>query len=156
VTLEELRERMREAAYTLQRLPMPKNGMPASFKVTWPDVAYEWLAYGWYPTRAPRIVPSAREISRLDECLNWLHLLTRDQRMILWARANKGWTWRKIEALDELERDGHGRTEQRLRTILGDGEARILAELNGTPRRLVVTAEQVFGDIGGDRSRAAV
>ena len=145
MTLAELRERMQEAAYTLRRLPMPKRGLPHQFKVAWPDVAYEWLAYGWTPARAPRIVPNAREITRLDECLSWLHLLTRDQRMILWARANR-WTWRKVEALDELERNGHGRTEQRLRTILGDGEARILAELNGTPRRLVVTAEQVFGD----------
>jgi len=98
------------------------------------------MAFGWALARAPRTVPSASEISRLDEVLGWLHLLTRDQRMVLWARAN-GWTWRKIEALDEMERDGHGRTEGRLRTILGDGEARILSHLNGTPRRMVLSLD---------------
>lgn len=148
-SLDELRQRCREAAYTLRRLPMPKNGLPADFKVSWPDIAYEWLAYGWNPMRAPRIPPSPREISRLDEVLGWLHWLTREQRVILWARA-RGWTWRQIEALDEMEQDGHGRRERCLRAILGDAEARILAELNGTPRRLVVTK---FSDTrGGDTS----
>lgn len=143
MTRDELRQRMREAAYTLKRLPMPKSGLPASFRVAWPDVAYEWLAYGWTPARAPRTKPSPSEISRLDEMLNLLHLLTRDQRMILWARA-MGWTWQKIEALDEMERDGHGRTEGWLRTILGDAEARILSDLNGTQRRMVLSPD---GDI---------
>jgi hypothetical protein len=140
-SLDELRERMREAAYTLRRLPMPRHGQPADFRVHWPDVAYDWLAYGWVPARAPRIPPSPIEISRLDEVLGWMHWLTRDQRLVVWARAT-GWTWRRIEALDELERNGRGRTERRLRSVLGDGEARILAQLNGTPRRMVVK----FGD----------
>lgn len=143
VTLDELRERMQEAAYTLRRLPMPSRGLPTQFKTTWPDTAYEWLAYGWTPTRAPRMPPTPQEVTKLDECLTLLHLLTRDQRMILWARANK-WTWRKIEALDEMERNGHGRTEQWLRKILGDAEARILSEVNGTPRRMILTPEQVI------------
>jgi hypothetical protein len=140
MTIDELRDRMREAAYTLRRLPLPKHGLPASFKVTWPDVAYEWLAYGWNPARAPRIPPTPLEIDRLDEALNWMHALTREQRMIVFARA-MGWTWRKLEALDELERNGRGRTERHLRNILGDAEARILAELNGTPRRATGLAE---------------
>ena len=137
---DELRQRCREAAYTLRRLPMPRNGLPACFKTSWPDVAYEWLAYGWTPARAPRIPPSPHEISRLDEVLGWLHWLTRQQRVILWARA-RGWTWRQVEAIDEMERDGRGRNEYRLRCILGDAEARILAELNGTPRRMRIDAE---------------
>jgi hypothetical protein len=139
VTLEELRRRFREAAYTLRRLPMPKRGLPAQFRVYWPDIAHEWLDYGWNPMRAPRFAPSPQEISRLDEALAWLHCLTRDQRVVLWARAT-GWTWRQIEAIDELEHHGRGRAEKRLRSILGDAEARILAELNGTPRRMVIAA----------------
>lgn len=138
--LDELRGRLREAAYTLRRLPMPKHGLPAGFRTHWPDVAYDWLAYGWTPARAPRIPPSPAEISRLDECLGWISAwLTREQRLILWSRAN-GWTWRKLEMLDELERNGHGRTERRLRSLLGDAEARILAELNGTPHRMRIDA----------------
>ena len=138
----ELRQRFREAAYTLRRLPMPRHGLPASFKVSWPDIAYEWLAYGWTPARAPRIPPSPGEIDRLDEVLGWMHLLDRQQRVILWARST-GWTWKQVCAMDEYERDGHGRNEQRLRCILGDAEARILAELNGTPRRMVVKLSEL-------------
>jgi uncharacterized protein DUF6362 len=146
---DELRQRFREAAYTLRRLPMPRHGLPANFRTHWPDIAYEWLAYGWTPARAPRIPPSPQEISRLDEVLGWcLRWLSREQRVICWARAT-GWTWRQCEAMDELERDGHGRQAHRLRVILGDGEARILAELNGTPRRMRIDARghrKVAGD----------
>lgn len=136
--LPEIRQRLAEAATTIRRLPMPKGGRPASFQVSWPDVAYDWLAYGWYPSRTPRIPPTPLEISRLDEALGWLHLLTRDQRLILWARANN-WGWRKLEQLDELERDGRGRREGQLRNIMHDAEARILAHLNGTPQRAILT-----------------
>lgn len=135
--MPEIRQRFEEAAYTIRRMPIPKNGRPADFSVSWPDVVYDWLAYGWVAARAPRIPPRPEEIDRLDEVLAWLHLLTRDQRVILWARANR-WSWRKIEALDELERNGHGRTERWLRSLAGDGEARILSHLNGTPGRMVL------------------
>lgn len=141
MNLDELRQRMREAAHVLRRLPMPQRGLPSGFHVAWPDVVQDfWGAYGWSPTRAPRTIPLPSEISRLDEVLRWLHLLTRDQRLVLWARA-QGWTWRRIEELDDMERDGHGRSERWLRTILGDAEARILAEINGTPRRMVLPLE---------------
>jgi hypothetical protein len=39
-----------------------------------------------------------------------------------------------------MERDGHGRQGPRLKCILDDAEARILAELNGTPRRMRIDA----------------
>jgi hypothetical protein len=139
VERDELRQRFQEAAYTLRRLPMPRHGLPAAFQANWPDIAYTWLSYP-APTRAPRIPPNPREISRLDEALGWLHWLSREQQLILWARA-RGWTWRQVEAIDEMERDGHGRQEPRLRCILGDAEARILAELNGTPHRMRIDAE---------------
>ena len=116
--------------------------MPHDFQVSWPDVAYDWLAYGWVPARLGRIVPTAVEISRMDEALQWLHLLTRDQRLVCWARANH-WSWRRLEALDEVERSGKGRTERTLRSIMHDGHARILAFLNGTPPRAVLTADML-------------
>ena len=118
-------------------MPMPQRGKPLQLEAHWPDIVRDWLSYGWSLASAPRFPPTAAEIDRLDEVLGWLHWLTRDQRLILWARANK-WTWRKIEQLDELERNGHGRQERWLRQIAGDGEARILSRLNGTPGRLVL------------------
>jgi hypothetical protein len=140
VNRDELRQRFQEAAYTLRRLPMPRHGLPAGFRVTWPDIAFEWLSYS-SPSRAPRIPPTPHEITRLDEVLGWISAwLTREQRQIIWARG-RGWTWRQIEALDEMERDGRGRQGPRLRCILGDAEARILAELNGTPHRMRIDAK---------------
>jgi hypothetical protein len=141
-TIPEIRLRFEEAAHTLRRLPLPRDGRPHDWRVSWPDVVYDWLAYGWLPARAQGIRPTPVEITRMDEVLQWLHWLTRDQRMILWARANH-WAWRKLEALDELERNGRGRTERQLRNILGDAEARIVAQLNGTPGRMVLDPEQL-------------
>lgn len=142
MNLDELRLRFREAGYVLRRLPVPHRGLPSGFRTNWPDIVRDfWSAYGWSEARAPKTIPTPAEISRLDEMLGLLHLLTRDQRVVLWARLAMGWTWRRIEELDDMERDGHGRSERWLRTILGDAEARILAEINGTPRRMVVPLE---------------
>ena len=141
-TTEDIRQRLQEAAWVLKRMPMPKGGRPAGLRTAWPDVVQEWTAYGWSLARSPRAVPTPDEITRLDEALAWLWLLTPDQRMILWARANR-WTWRKVADLDEVQRSGHGRTERWLRQIAGDGEARILAHLNGTPPRLRIAADAV-------------
>ena len=138
---EEVRHRFAEAAATIRRLPLPKNSRPAHFKTAWPDVCYDWLAYGWMPTRSPRIPPTPYEITRMDEVLDWLHLLTRDQRLILWARANH-WSWPKIMMLDDMEQNGKGRGQRQLRNIADDGEARVLSHLNGTPRRMVLETER--------------
>jgi hypothetical protein len=73
--------------------------------------------------------------------LTWLFLLTREQRLVLWARSQPHpFSWRKLEDLDELERNGRGRQASQLRRIMHDGEHRIIAHLNGTPGRLRVDA----------------
>jgi hypothetical protein len=137
-----LQDRLADAASCLRRLPLPKHGKPNGFGESWPDVVYDWLAYGWTPPRLGRIIPSPSEISQMDEMLVLLHLLSRDQRVVVWARANH-WTWRRIEALDELENHGKGRTERTLRGIMHDGHHRILAHLNGTPGRMRLKPEQL-------------
>lgn len=136
-TLEDVRYALAEAADTLRRLPIPKGGFPAGVKAGWPDVVHDWMAYAYNPVFIRKAPPSPAAIGRLDDTLSWLYLLTREQRMVLWARA-QGWTWRKIEALDDAERVGRGRQERQLRTICGDAEARILSHLNGTPKRMVL------------------
>lgn len=133
-TLRDVKYCLTEAADTLRRLPFPKNGAPAALRAAWPDVVNDWLAYGYNPARALRSAPSQEAIQRLDEVLSWLHWLNRDQRMIVWARA-QGWTWRKIIELDDEERLGRGRQERQLRSICGDGYARILSHLNDTAPR---------------------
>ena len=137
-TIDDIRPRLAEASLTLRRLPWPTSGLPTQLRAVWPDVVHDWLAFGYNPTKIGRIAPTNWEISRMDEALGWLHWLTRDQRLVLWGRANH-WSWAKLVALDELEQNGKGRSERQLRRILGDAEARILSHLNGTPPRLVVT-----------------
>ena len=153
-TEAQVQERLAEAAHTIRRMPLPKHGKPDDFHVSWPDVVYDWLAYGWTPARAQGIRPTPAEVSRMDEVLQWLHWLTRDQRLIVWARANH-WGWRKLEALDELERNGHGRREQQLRRIMHDGHARILAKLNGTTPRAVTVAELTIAPASTSPARTA-
>ena len=138
-TVEDIRQRLQEAAWVLRRMPMPRHGKPAGLRTAWPDVVQEWTAYGWSLARSPRAVPTPEEITRLDAALAWLWLVSEDQRWLLWARANR-WTWRRCMELDELRRAGHGRTERWLRQVAGDGEARILSHLNGTPPRLRLAA----------------
>ena len=141
-TVEELRERLKQAARTLRRMPFPRHGRPAELYAGWPDIVRDWMAYGYVEARAPRIVPNARQIDLLDETLGWLHGLTRDQRMVLWGRA-QGFKWRQLRDLDDHMRGGgkSGRSEQTLRGICGDAESRILARLNGTPGRMVIDRE---------------
>lgn len=136
-TLRDIEYLFTEAADTLQRLPFPQRGAPGRLQAAWPDVVHDWMAYAYTPVYAKRSPPSPDAIQRLDYVLSWLYWLNRDQRRIVWARAQKGWTWRKIMELDNEERHGRGRQERQLRTICGDGYARILAELNDTPRRAV-------------------
>lgn len=135
----EIRHRMQEAAATIRRLPLPRHGKPSDLRTAWPDVAYEWLAYASVSTHLARIPPTPSEITRLDEVLEWLSpaILTREQRLMLWGRANH-WSYRKLAELDMLERNGRGRTERMLRNVVDDAEHRILAHLNGSPRRMVL------------------
>ena len=142
-TQDRLRERLKSAARTLRHLPLPKNGKPSTMQAAWPEIVQDWLAYGWQDARLARVQPSAAQIDELDETLQWLHWLTRDQRMVLWGRA-QGWTWRQLEALDDHTRPAgkRGRREQTLRGICGDAEARILSKLNGTPGRMVLPPDR--------------
>lgn len=124
-SVEEIRYCLTEAAQTLRRMPVPKGGFPAGHQSGWPDVVHDWMAYAYTPATIPRTRPTAEQIDKLDRALGWLHWLTRDQRMILWARAN-GWTWRMVEQADVPKH----RQERQLRTICHDGERRILHTLN--------------------------
>ena len=135
MSLEELRERFADAADTLRRLPKPKEFRGGKLYSPWPDTIKEWLAYAADQTEVKRAAPSPEAITRLDEVLGWMsELLTPDQRMICWGRA-EGITWRRMEFLDRQVRRGRGRQDRQLRNIMRDGEERILSRLNGTPPR---------------------
>jgi hypothetical protein len=133
-TVEEVRERLADAGDTLRRLPKPP-GLERSLQAAWPDMLRDWLAYGWDRTQVKRAAPTPQAITRLDETLAWLHILSPTQRMVLWAREAEHMTWRRISYCDHAT-TGKGRGIRQCQNIKADAEARILSRLNRIPGRM--------------------
>jgi hypothetical protein len=99
---------LKRAAQTLKHLPHRTFAGYASY---WPDVVRStpesWLARPYQRSR-PHI-NTAQEISAMDEVLNWLFILKREERRIVWARACQI-PWRALE-------DQDGRSHVTLRKI---------------------------------------
>lgn len=102
MTPREIEDRFEEAALTLKRLPHPPASGPRGHGRSWPDYVHEAKhAYGYEPARM-RVIPSAREIQRMEEVLDWLALIAgeteqvaADNRRIVWMRA-EGHRWQTI------------------------------------------------------------
>lgn len=94
LTVVEIEDRLEEAALTLRRLPA-KDG-PREYGSSWPDVVRSrFTAYGFEEARM-RVVPSAAQIQRMEEAIDWLRLLERpEDRHIVWMRA-ENYRWRPI------------------------------------------------------------
>lgn len=96
MTWQDVDRRLREAARTLQAMPMDR---PRGYRVMWPDVPKDaQTAYGYYgdplnlyrrERQMPdiRVIPSPAEIDRMDEVLGWLAWLPKDEGMIVEAVA---------------------------------------------------------------------
>ena len=115
-----IKDRLKEAADTLRRLP---PGMRRARLTGWPDVvrqAAEAYGYGTVATRLAAASPAA--ITRLDETLIWLFCLDVEARRIAWARAS-GVPWRKLEDMD-------GRCHVTLRRVHDRAVLAILRHLN--------------------------
>ncbi len=94
-TARMIEDRMEEAALTLRRLPDPRGSGPRGYGQSWPEYVHEARhAYGYHETRL-RVVPSAAEIQRMEECIDWLRFLHPDDATIVWRRA-EGWRWRQV------------------------------------------------------------
>lgn len=126
-----IKERLREAADTLRRLP---PGVRRQRLSGWPDVVRQAAeAYGYGTAVARLAAASPGAISRLDETLNWLFCLDLEARRIAWARAS-GVPWRKLEDVD-------GRCHVTLRRVHDRAIAAILRHLNPGA---VAAAERLF------------
>lgn len=94
-TARTIEDRMEEAALTLRRLPNPPGSGPKGFGQSWPEYVHDAKhAYGYHETRM-RVVPSAAEIQRMDECIDWLRFIGPEDARIVWLRA-EGWRWRQV------------------------------------------------------------
>lgn len=94
ITVREVEDRFEEAAYTLRRLP--EGSGARGYGSSWPEVVRSaHSAYGYDEARAPRIVPSAAAISRMEECFDWLRLVDPEDARIIWLRAENV-RWRQV------------------------------------------------------------
>ena len=89
MTAEELISRLEAAGATL--LALPSRGYSTQLRTMKFDVVHTALeAYGWQAAAARPPMPSATEISRMDEAFSWLAMVPESKyvlRRILGARA---------------------------------------------------------------------
>ena len=101
-TVDEVRQRLEEAGRTLMLLPIPKRGLPDRVRSHWPDTvsqmedafvalvgAGEQVKQDFARSHnAVRATPSARDVARMDEALEWLWQITDPRkRQLCMARA---------------------------------------------------------------------
>jgi hypothetical protein len=87
---------LERAADTLKRLPMPRNGMPARERSSWPAIPDDPDDLCDRASSRPHVTPPrARAISELDRVLPWLGTLDGAERRVVWARAT-GLSWPRL------------------------------------------------------------
>jgi hypothetical protein len=95
ITPREIEDRFEDAALTLRRLPNPPGSGPRGYGGSWPEYVQEAKhAYG-YGEAQMRVVPSAADIQKMEDCIAWLHLLDPEDARIVWLRA-EGVRWRQV------------------------------------------------------------
>jgi len=94
-TASEIADRMEDAARTLRRLPNPPGSGPKGYGRSWPEYVQEAKhAYGYHEARM-HVWPSPRDIAEMEECLDWLQLVTPADARIIWMRG-EGHRWRAV------------------------------------------------------------
>jgi hypothetical protein len=95
ITPREIEDRFELAALTLKRLPNPPGSGARGYGNAWPEYVRDARhAYGYSEVRM-RVVPSAAEIQKMEDCIDWLRLLDPEDARIVWLRA-EGVRWRQI------------------------------------------------------------
>ena len=95
MTPREIEDQFEDAALTLRRLPNPPRSGAKGYGHSWPEYIHDAKqAYGYEEARM-RVVPSARDIQRLKDCIAWLAWLDPEDARIVWLRA-EGVRWRQV------------------------------------------------------------
>ena len=132
--IKNVEDRIREAARTLRLLPSMDRRFLAQLRSWWPEAPDEWSAYAATDATAPRIIPSAAEIDRLDQVLTWMTALAverlplklpEDTGRIVWARA-AGASWPRIMRSRRARQRG-GNSRESLRQVYRAGLAIVAA-----------------------------
>lgn len=100
----EIERRFEDAALTLKHLPAVR--VPGYF-TTWPEIvqriAETEASAGDASARNPRITPTSRAISEMEECFEWLLWLDPVDARIVWLRAMRK-SWRQVCARTMMHR----------------------------------------------------
>jgi hypothetical protein len=95
ITPREIEDRFELAAVTLKRLPNPSGSGARGYGNAWPEYVRDARhAYGYHEVQM-RVVPSAAEIQKMEDCIDWLRLLDPEDARIVWLRA-EGVRWRQV------------------------------------------------------------
>ena len=95
ITPREIEDQFEDAALTLRRLPNPTGSGAKGYGHSWPEYVHDAKqAYGYEEARM-RVVPSARDIQRMEDCITWLAYLDPEDARIVWLRA-EGIRWRQV------------------------------------------------------------
>jgi hypothetical protein len=95
ITPREIEDRFELAALTLKRLPNPSGSGARGYGNAWPEYVRDARdAYGDTEVRM-RVVPSAADIQKMEDCIDWLRLLDPEDARIVWLRA-EGIRWRQV------------------------------------------------------------
>lgn len=98
-------EQIQRAVRTLRKLP---PAFVRSSSCSWPEIVRSFHeAYGYNDPTPPRLVPTARQITEMDQVIGWIAFLANygeEYPRIIWARAEKA-SWRKIATLVGLSKD---------------------------------------------------
>ncbi|MBR1399044.1 MAG: hypothetical protein IJ564_02570 [Alphaproteobacteria bacterium] len=89
---QDIMERFEEAVIIAKRLPSVK---PAGYKTAWPDIIYTEIEILQQDKKTIRLLPTPEQLTRLDEVLDWIVVLTEVERKLIWLRANHE-PWRDV------------------------------------------------------------
>lgn len=94
ITSSEVESRFEDAAYTLRHVRVERGAR--GYGSSWPEVARSALAaHAAEDARPMRVVPSAKAISKMEECIDWLRLVDGEDARIIWLKAERI-RWRQI------------------------------------------------------------
>jgi len=95
ITPREIEDRFEDAALTLRRLPNPPGSGARGYGTSWPDYVQEAKHSYGYTEVHMRVVPSAADIQKMEDCIDWLRLVHPEDARIVWLRA-EGIRWRQV------------------------------------------------------------
>lgn len=86
MTIDEIKDRLESAAYTMKLLPPVKA---QGYKSCMPDIIYTPQEIAFMDRRPIRPRPTQEQITQMDEVLKWLEILEPAERKLVWKRAER-------------------------------------------------------------------